>query len=158
MIDRRSLLRGLMAAPAVIAAGSLMPIRSIERLLMPTLWGDGIHDDTDALQAALSGKPFRNMRPDNCWIENLPTGTKLVMKRGLYLLNKTATITPRMDGAFTMNQNCFDLRKGADFDFLNGKSAYGEVTENIFMNCTPPPSCQSPVDYYDWNSGIFPQH
>lgn len=50
-MDRRGFLRGLFAAPAIVAASSLMPINS--RLLFdgpPMLWGDGIHDDTAALQ------------------------------------------------------------------------------------------------------------
>lgn len=51
MTDRRSFLRGLIAAPAIVAASSLMPVSA--RLLAdwpPKLWGDGIHDDTAALQ------------------------------------------------------------------------------------------------------------
>lgn len=63
-MDRRSLLRGLFAAPAVVAASSLMPI-SVRALAStpPHLWGDGIHDDTAALnwlvrQAAAEGRPF----------------------------------------------------------------------------------------------------
>lgn len=51
MTTRRSFLRGLFAAPAIVAASSLMPINT--RLLLPVaprLWGDGIHDDTAALQ------------------------------------------------------------------------------------------------------------
>ncbi len=63
-MNRRSLLRGLFAAPAVVAASSLMPI-SVRALVLtpPRLWGDGIHDDTAALnwlarQAAAEGRPF----------------------------------------------------------------------------------------------------
>ena len=37
LIDRRSLLRGLFAAPAVVAAASLMPLRG---LIMPVRWSD----------------------------------------------------------------------------------------------------------------------
>lgn len=52
---RRSFLRGLFAAPAIVAASSLMPINS--RLLLdipPRLWGDGIHDDAPVLQWMLA--------------------------------------------------------------------------------------------------------
>lgn len=38
VLTRRSLLRGLLAAPAVVAASSLMPVRSIERLIRPHFW------------------------------------------------------------------------------------------------------------------------
>lgn len=57
-LSRRSFLRGALAAPAVVAAASLMPVRAIERLLIPRLWGDGVHDDTAALQAVLDGRPY----------------------------------------------------------------------------------------------------
>ncbi len=47
---------GVIAAPAIVRASSLMPVRTIP----PTLWGDGIHDDTAALQWLLnSGKPVK---------------------------------------------------------------------------------------------------
>lgn len=50
LLDRRALLTGisaLLCAPAIVRASSLMPIRS----LVPILWLDGIHDDTEALAA-----------------------------------------------------------------------------------------------------------
>ncbi len=56
-MNRRSFLRGL-AAPAIVAAGSLMPVRSIERFFLPTLYGDGVRDDTAAIQALIDGKPY----------------------------------------------------------------------------------------------------
>lgn len=55
-MDRRGFLRGLFAAPAIVAASSLMPVSAKLLLdLPPKLWGDGIHDDTAALQALLDG-------------------------------------------------------------------------------------------------------
>jgi len=57
-LSRRNLLRGLIAAPAVVAIGNIMLVRSIERLLIPTLWGDGLHEDSAGLQAYFAGKPF----------------------------------------------------------------------------------------------------
>lgn len=61
-MNRRALLRGLFAAPAIVAASSLMPVKAA-LLLPPKLWGDGVHDDTAAFQAMLdaaqkSGKPL----------------------------------------------------------------------------------------------------
>jgi hypothetical protein len=51
MIQRRGFLLGLLAAPAIVRASSLMPI------YVPPLifYGDAIHDDTEALQAWVSG-------------------------------------------------------------------------------------------------------
>lgn len=43
------------AAPAIIKAGSLMPIY-VPKPEILTLWGDGIHDDTAALRALIGGK------------------------------------------------------------------------------------------------------
>lgn len=48
--SRRRFLIGaaaLLAAPAIAEASNLMPISVLKP---PKLWGDGIHDDTDALQ------------------------------------------------------------------------------------------------------------
>lgn len=61
-MDRRGFLRGMAGvlaaglAPAVLSSGVIMPIR---QLIVPglILWGDGIHDDTAALQAFFDGKP-----------------------------------------------------------------------------------------------------
>lgn len=45
-IRRRGLLLGLLAAPLVVKAESIMRVVPY----VPKLWGDGIHDDTAALQ------------------------------------------------------------------------------------------------------------
>jgi hypothetical protein len=51
-LHRRSLLTAALAAlaaPAIVRAESLMRLPP-RRLLVPVLWGDGLHDDTAALQ------------------------------------------------------------------------------------------------------------
>src|SRR5260221_4715067 len=58
MMNRRSLLIGLgsaLLAPAIVRASSLMPVRES----VPILWGDGIRDDSEGLQACLDRKPYR---------------------------------------------------------------------------------------------------
>jgi hypothetical protein len=53
-MNRRGLLGSILAAaaaPMLVQAGVLMPVKA-ERLI---LWGDGIHDDTAALQALFDG-------------------------------------------------------------------------------------------------------
>src|SRR5947208_1315422 len=51
-VSRRVFLSGLVAAPAVIAIDSLMPVRP----WVPVLYGDGIHDDWHGLQALVNGE------------------------------------------------------------------------------------------------------
>ena len=46
----------LAAAPAIVRASSLMKVRQIIVPSVHILYGDGIRDDTVALQAALNGK------------------------------------------------------------------------------------------------------
>lgn len=52
VLQRRKFIAGLgalFAAPAIVRASSLMAVRAT----LPYLWGDGIHDDTRALQVRL---------------------------------------------------------------------------------------------------------
>jgi hypothetical protein len=58
MTTRRGFLGAMLAAaaaPAIIRPASLMPIY-IPKPRILTLWGDGIHDDTAALQALIDGE------------------------------------------------------------------------------------------------------
>lgn len=53
-------------APAIIRSGVLMPIKKIwTPPAFLTLFGDGVHDDTAALQAGFDGSvPIMRVRPD----------------------------------------------------------------------------------------------
>ncbi len=51
-MSRRGFLKGLLT----VAAVSVVPVPLLD--LTPRIVGDGIHDDTLGLQAALDGKPF----------------------------------------------------------------------------------------------------
>ena len=60
MTNRRGFLGAMLAAsmaPAIVRASSLMPI-FVPKIIVPkfVLWGDGIRDDTLALQALIDGK------------------------------------------------------------------------------------------------------
>lgn len=52
-ISRRSFLGGALA----LSAATSMPLKAFAHA--PVIYGDGVHDDTAGLQAALDGKPFR---------------------------------------------------------------------------------------------------
>lgn len=61
-MNRRGFLGALLAAaaaPAIVRAGSLMPVYVPRPSGLLTLWGDGVHDDTAALQAMLMGAAVR---------------------------------------------------------------------------------------------------
>jgi hypothetical protein len=73
-MDRRSFLRGLIAAPAIIAVDRLMPIKPLPILTaewsylgetyaavqsaFPIIKGDGVHDDGPGLRAFFDGLDF----------------------------------------------------------------------------------------------------
>lgn len=76
-MNRRSFLRGLFAAaPAIVAAPSLMKISSA--IFTPKLWGDGIHDDTVALQQLIDAA--------------VPSG-KVLIPAGEYLISRAIKFT-----------------------------------------------------------------
>lgn len=59
-MKRRSFLIGLgalVAAPAIVRATSIMPVRVVP-LYIPEIYGDGLRDDTAGLQALLNGEPY----------------------------------------------------------------------------------------------------
>lgn len=61
-MNRRGFLGAILAAaaaPMVVRAGVLMPVKTLDVPLV--LWGDGIHDDSAALQALLDGKKVRDV-------------------------------------------------------------------------------------------------
>jgi hypothetical protein len=59
MTTRRGFLGAMLAAavaPAFVHGGILMPVRQAIAMPSYVLWGDGLHDDTAALQAAIRGE------------------------------------------------------------------------------------------------------
>lgn len=79
--SRRAFLFGIAGAASLIAAPKLILSQ------LPTLWGDGEHDDTEALQHLFDGKPIR-----------LPTGDTfkprferdpIVLDGGVYRVTET---------------------------------------------------------------------
>jgi len=80
-ISRRGFLGAILAAaaaPAIVKSDSLMRIM-VPRPVLLTLWGDGVHDDAQALQALISGQSVAfqgrafGPRPDGTIY--LPVGT-----------------------------------------------------------------------------------
>lgn len=94
-MERRKLLGAMLAAfaaPAIVRAESLMALPP-QRLV---LWGDGVHDDTKALQALLDGK--RVLRPDGSAMPGPVIGA------GSYVLSDTIYVPP---GVFRITGSSF---------------------------------------------------
>jgi hypothetical protein len=79
MLSRRSFFGGALALSAVIA----LPLEAFP--FAPTIYADGVHDDTAGLQALLDGKPFRVAGEARAWRS---TG-KIFLGTGTYLLSDT---------------------------------------------------------------------
>lgn len=90
-MDRRGFLKSILAigaAPAIVRAGSLMPVvQTASGLLLPAaaviLWGDGVQDDRPGLQALLNGE--RVVRQDGSQVTSLLIG-------GTYLVGSTINV------------------------------------------------------------------
>lgn len=88
-LSRRGFIGGLgaiLAAPAIVKASSLMPVRA----LVPTLYGDGIHDDTEALNYLFArGRIFTPTGIIKDW------GDGIVIDGGHYKVSDTIQCTRR---------------------------------------------------------------
>src|SRR5258706_15144126 len=92
MIHRRGLLLGALAAfaaPAIVRADSLMKLYVPRRLI---LWGDGVADDTEALQALINGEEVLTSFGGIASHRTIPfgaylTGSPLVISEGGLLLS-----------------------------------------------------------------------
>ena len=54
-MNRRNFLRGLLVSAAAVAT---VAVGKVTNLFLPRIFGDGIHDDTAGLQAAINGEEF----------------------------------------------------------------------------------------------------
>ena len=81
-LTRRSFLRGLLTVAAVSIAPATILHADIPRIV-----GDGIHDDTLGLQAALDGKPFVC---EGCVVSNTHS---VYIGPGIYRISGTLNIT-----------------------------------------------------------------
>lgn len=91
-MDRRGFLGAMLAlgaAPAIVRADSLMRI-VVPREAALILWGDGIHDDTVALQTFVDGG--RVVRPDGLALAG-------VLSAGSFLVSSTINMDKARDVA-----------------------------------------------------------
>jgi hypothetical protein len=112
------------AAPAFVKAGVLMPVRKI--IVPPTLtaaplvlWGDGVTDDTAAMQAAIRGEPVINRNGSKV----NQAGT-IFLAGGTYRISQTIhlekgrppvqVVGGRLDGHSMLGGPLFHVAHGAD--------------------------------------------
>ena len=91
-MNRRGFLGAMLAAaasPAIVRASSLMPIYTPPLVL----WGDGIHDDTAALQALMDGKKVKRLFPGVAEAVGVSGG--LLLSGGVFLVSNTITLPAR---------------------------------------------------------------
>jgi len=122
-MNRREFLQAILAAgvaPYVsTAAGVLMPVR--KRAIW--LWGDGYHDDTEALQALFDGLPVKNVGLATA--HNV--GGHIHLSRGHFLI--TSTIFMASNSNSVVRDSYFKC------NFQNGPAfAVGEGSKNILLH------------------------
>jgi hypothetical protein len=95
-LPRRSFLKGALSVVAATVVLAKLP----KDFALPQIIGDGLHDDTAGLQAALNGEPFLC---DGCVVRN---ATEVVLRGGAYRLTSMITMPPfttlRGEGAATV--------------------------------------------------------
>ena len=136
MTTRRGFLGAMLAAamaPAIVKASSLMPIY-VPKIILPTglvLWGDGVHDDSIALQALIDGKDV--VRHDG------------------------ATFTRRADGAIYLASGTYALSSAlkltGDGHTITGCNFIGLGNPESLINITQPKGSMRPVKHgYKWGA------
>jgi hypothetical protein len=95
MTTRRGFLGAMLAAavaPAIVRAGSLMPIYVPKAPKLLTLWGDGVHDDTAALQALIGGTSVIYHGT-----QYIPCNGRIVVPQATFLVNAPLVLTRDTD-------------------------------------------------------------
>ena len=95
-MNRRSFLK--IAGAAGLLTVTPISIASALATKVPVIYGDGIHDDSDGLEAALNGKDF--VCAKNLVVRE---GNNLVVSNGNFLLNKGLTFS---DTLSSVVRNC----------------------------------------------------
>lgn len=121
-LSRRSFLGGVMA----LTASTALPIRGAFALALPTIWGDGVHDDAPGLNALLQGLPFHVENDDVVAIDGM-------IRQGTFLIG--STLRPIADRHFIITHNLFkalpSLGCAPILDIPTG--AKGEITFNVLV-------------------------
>lgn len=129
-MNRRGFLKAILAAgvaPYVsTAAGVLMPIR--QRTIW--LWGDGIHDDTEALQTLFNGGYVKNAGMATA--ENF--GGRIFVSNGRFLTSATLVL----EGQATLQDSLFigTMKDGPLIEVKEGAKNI-QISGNVFEESEP---------------------
>ena len=84
LMKRGQFLRGM----AALVVTPVAALKIVERLLYPTLYGDGLHDETAALQAFFDGDPV--------WVDGeLVTESDRILRNGSYFTTEPVHLRAR---------------------------------------------------------------
>ena len=122
-LSRRSFLGGILAAATLVRPTSVLA-RPV-----PMLWGDGLHDDTEALNALLSGGEFEVSREGLA----LRRAGMILLDKGHFLVSDTIGVeTERVTIMGSAFQASPTFREGADILHLRpGSSGFALVGLHI---------------------------
>ena len=100
---------------------------------VPILWGDGEHDDTDALSALFTGKPVKTMGGDT--FRSLFEDGWAALNGGQYLITDTIKTAAPMyiTGATFFGPT---LKGRAFMEFYGGKPPPGAKYHTVVKDCT----------------------
>jgi hypothetical protein len=122
-ISRRFFLRGALAVSAV----SVLPSFDVLSAQIPTIVGDGIHDDADGLNALFAGKPFR------CDLSGIKVQDGFAqLNNGVFFISKTVEI-PELCERFAIDRCVFRARSSSH----RGSAAlkFHNSTPGLISNC-----------------------
>lgn len=112
-LSRRSFLGGVMA----LTASTALPIRGAFALALPTIWGDGVHDDAPGLNALLQGLPFHVENDDVVAADGVIRGGSFIIGEPIRITVSDFLVaecrfltTPNFDGPMMIDLT--DCRRG----------------------------------------------
>lgn len=131
-IHRRSFLISLLAAPAIVKVSSLDRVRGF---IVPTLWGDGIRNDTTALQAMADCLPYFS---DGKLIQRAPHEPFRLLN-GRYRITDTILVK---NSDVLVSESVFSSEISPAFCFRNHSKERIVFVNNFMNDLSPAPSLE----------------
>lgn len=129
-LSRRGFIKGLVAATALATTAASLGV-NLSRT--PVLYGDGVTDDTEALQALCDGRGI--IRNNMLYVR---AADRLEIVGGNYRTTRAVIVGNNSDMFVSIRRNWFSHDEPAAIKL--GKARYVELRENSFMRMKPYPS------------------